>query len=285
MPYLLVRNPSSGAGADELPTRAGRELDDVQEVELDPNVDLGKEIAAALDERRTVLACGGDGTVNAVAQHLAGTEGIMAVLPAGTLNHFARDLGIEDADTAFAAIAHGRPADVDVGLAGKRVFVNTLGFGVYPELVRERETLEDSLGKWPALARSVGRIVTSFEPLEGRISADGRPRRLQASAVFVGNNRFSNAPGSIGRRDRLNEGVLDVRVVRTHLGITGRARPGRRAARSRPHRIVGTTATTLEIRLREPRLMAIDGEQEGDRRSVDVSSRRGALHVLVPPAP
>ena len=282
MSYLLVRNPISGSGDDDLSARAERELDDVRTVELDPIVDLGREIGVALDERRTIVACGGDGTVNAVCQHLAGADGVMAVLPAGTLNHFARDLGIHDADAAFAAMVQGHPIDVDVGRAADRVFVNTLGFGMYPELVREREEREDSLGKWLALAASVGRVVLRFDPLVGSITADGRECGLEAMAVFVGNNRFSTAPGSIGQRDRLDEGVLDVRVVRARTGLIGRAGAGWRTA-ARRRRVVGTAARTLEIRLREPRLMALDGEQEPERRSIDVSIEPAALHVLVPP--
>jgi diacylglycerol kinase family enzyme len=290
MPYLLLDNPASGSlsgslsGADDLPTRAERELNDVRRVELCPELDLATEIRDAVDEGRTIVACGGDGTVNAIAQHLVGTTGVMAVLPGGTLNHFARDLGVQDPDAAFAAVLHGRPRQVDVGRADGLVFVNTLGFGIYPELLREREQSEDRLGTTLALVASVGRVVRSFDPLEGRISADGNVRALEATAVFIGNNRFSTAPGSIGRRSRLDEGLLDVRVIRAHRGLLGRANAGWRAALSRPRRVVGTLATEVEIILRSPRLMAVDGEQVGEHRAVRIRMEPGALRVIAPPA-
>ncbi len=288
MPYLLLHNPASGSGsvfgAGDLPTRAERELNDVRRVELCPELDLAAEIGIAVNEGRTIVVCGGDGTVSAIAQHLVGTAGVMAVLPGGTLNHFARDLGVQDPDAAFAAVLHGRPRQVDVGRADGRVFVNTLGFGIYPELVREREQKEGGLGKTLALVASVGRVVRSFDPLEGRISADGNARALEATAVFIGNNRFSTTPGSIGQRARLDEGVLDVRVIRAHSGLLGRANAGWRAALSRPRRVIGTLATEVEVTLRSPRLMAVDGEQEGEHRAVRIRMEPAALRVVAPPA-
>jgi diacylglycerol kinase family enzyme len=280
--YLLVVNPASGAGDDDLPTRATQVLNDVRAIELSREGDLGRDIGCALDEGRIVVACGGDGTVSAVAQHVAGTRGTMAVLPAGTLNHFARDLGVDDPDTALAALEAGHTTAVDVGRAGDRVFVNTVVFGIYPEIVKEREEREQALGKWLALAASVGSVVIGFDPLEGRIAADGRVRRLEATAVFVGNDRFSTRPGSLGRRLRLDEGVLDLRVVRTRTGVAGRASAGWRAAVRRPRRVVGTVARGVRIHLREPRLVAIDGEQHGELRSVRIVSEPGALRVVAP---
>jgi undecaprenyl-diphosphatase len=282
MSFLLVVNPASGTGDDDLPTRATQVLNDVRMIELSREIDLGREVACALAEGRTVVACGGDGTVSAVAQHVAGTQGTMAVLPAGTLNHFARDLGVDDPEVALSALEAGHTAAVDVGRAGDHVFVNTLVFGIYPEIVREREQHERTLGKWLALAASIGRVVIDFDPLEGTVAADGRVRRLEATAVFVGNGRISTTPGSIGRRARLDEGVLDLRVVRSRTGMVGRASEGWRAAIRRPRRVVGTAAAEVQIRLREPRLVAIDGEQDGEVRSLRIVSEPGALRVVTP---
>jgi diacylglycerol kinase family enzyme len=282
MPYLLVVNPASGSGADDLPTRAKRELNDVRTVELTPDVDLGAEILRATGEGRTIIACGGDGTVHAAAQHLAGTDGVLGVLPAGTLNHFARDLGVRDPDTAIATLAGGRRIAVDVGRAGDRVFVNNVGFGVYPEIVREREHRQDSVGKWLALLASVLRVMVDFDPLEGTIATDGTSQRVAATALFVGNNRFSTSPGSIGQRDRLDGGILDVRVVRARSGMLGRASAGWRTAVSRPRRIVNLESERVEVRLREPRLVAMDGEPGPERATLSIRSDPGALRVLAP---
>lgn len=284
MPYLLVANASSGSGSGDLATRARRELNDVRTIDLGPEVDLGPEIGQAIAEGRTIVACGGDGTVNATAQHLAGTDGVLGVLPDGTLNHFARDLGVRDPDTAIATLAEGRSVAIDVGRIGDRVFVNNVGLGVYPELVREREHREDSVGRWVAVIASVFQVMAHFDPLQGTFTTDGRMHRLAANALFVGNNRFSTSPGTIGRRERLDEGVLDVRLVRARTGVLGRASAGWRTAVSRPRRVMAVAARDVEIDLRRPRLVAMDGEQGDEEARLSVRSDPGALRVLVPAA-
>ena len=283
MPYLLLANPAAGSGAGDLPTRAERELNDVRTIELGPDVDLAMEIESAIGEGRTVIACGGDGTVNAAAQHLAGTQGVLGVLPGGTLNHFARDLGVRDPDVAIATLAEGRLAAVDVGRADDVVFVNNIGFGAYPEIVREREDREGLVGKWVAFVASVFRVMVDLDPVEGTIEVGGARQHLGATALFVGNNRFSTSPGSIGQRDRLDEGVLDVRIVRSRSGVLGRASAGWRTVARRPRRIVSLVGDHVDVRLREPRLAAIDGEQGSERARMAVRSDPGALRVLVPP--
>jgi diacylglycerol kinase family enzyme len=284
MPYLLVANPAAGSGADELAARATAALNDVRTIQLTRGSDLAREIAGAIDEGRTIIACGGDGTVNATAQHVAGTQGILGILPGGTVNHFARDLGVRHPDTAISTLAEGRRVTVDVGRAGDRVFVNNVGFGMYPEIVREREHREVSEGRWPALLASAVRVMMDFDPLEGTIAADGKVRPLAATEVFVGNNRFSTSPASVGRRERLDEGVLDLRVMRTHAGVLGRAREGWRTAAARPRRIVSFAARRVDVSLRQPRLMAMDGEQEAERADISLRSDPAALRVLAPAA-
>lgn len=281
MPYLLIVNPSSGSGAGDLPARAGRTLPDARTIELTAGLDLASAIREGLDEERVIVACGGDGTVNAVAQHLAGTDGVLGVLPGGTFNHFARDLGVREPQAALAALTEGTVARVDVGRAGGRVFVNNLGLGVYPDLVRERERREGRFGKWPALVMSMGRVMATFEPLEGEIVADGDARRLHAAAVFIGNNRFSTDPGALGQRDRLDEGILDVRVFRTRAGLRGRLAAGRRTL-SPAHRVVRTFAREVDIRLEGSPPLALDGEEIAGTGRITVRVDASSLRVRAP---
>src|SRR2546423_4518658 len=113
MPFLVVANPVAGRGGEAI-ERARREIEDARLLLLGPGVDLRSEIHEALAKERVVVACGGDGTVNAVAQHLAGADGVMAVVPGGTLNHFARDLGMRRLDISFETLRSGRERRVDV---------------------------------------------------------------------------------------------------------------------------------------------------------------------------
>ncbi|MDP9242980.1 MAG: phosphatidic acid phosphatase [Actinomycetota bacterium] len=270
--------------------RAQRELAEVNVLRLHEDVDLEAEISRAVEENRTVIAAGGDGTVNAVVQHVVGTGALLGVIPAGTLNHFARDLGVERIDEAFAAIAAGHSSAVDVGRAGERSFVNNATLGIYPEIVRERERDEDRLGKWLALVRAALRVVRRARPLEGTVSADGKRRALFAWILFVGNNRVAFAPGRIGGRPHLDEGVLDVRVMTA----------GRRAALSRAsaawtvfgahswrrQRVVRTDARTLDVDLDGARrAVAFDGETGDPIGSLHVEILPGALRVIRPPIP
>src|SRR5690242_13341436 len=86
-----------------------------------------------------VVAAGGDGTVNALASLLRGKPTALGILPLGTLNHFARDLGIPlELKDAAAVIAGGRTIDVDVGEVNGRTFVNNASLGLYPAIVQER---------------------------------------------------------------------------------------------------------------------------------------------------
>lgn len=249
------------------------------------DVDLHDEVMRGLEEGRNVVACGGDGTVNAVAQHVAGTEGVLGVLPAGTLNHFARDLGVEDSLVALEALAGRRVAGVDVGRSGERIFVNSMSLGLYPDVVRERERREEDLGKWPALVLSTGLAVARFRPVEGSIAADGDWRALAAVIVFVGNNRFSTSLGSIGARERLDEGVLDVRVLLAPAGLRGRSRFVWDVAGAHPFhgRVVRTDAKQVDVRLGNgPRAAAFDGEQNEQFEQARATIEPGALRVLVP---
>jgi diacylglycerol kinase family enzyme len=157
---------------------------------------------------------------------------------------------------------------------------------VYPELVRERERREHRLGKWLALGASMGSVLARFRPLEGTITADGDRRALEASIVLVGNNRFSTAPGSIGRRPRLDEGVLEVRVVPARTGMRSRSRLALSLARARPfpRRTINRTARRVEIALAGgPRRVAYDGEQDDEAELVVATVEPRALRVLAPP--
>jgi diacylglycerol kinase family enzyme len=280
--FLIVANPGAGSG-DEVAERTQKELGDARILWLGEDVELKAQIADALERRDVVVACGGDGTVNAVAQHLAGADGVMGVVPGGTLNHFARDLGVRRLDVALETLRSGRERAVDVARAGDHVAVNTIAIGIYPELVQERDARETRLGR--ALATAVGatRALRVSDPLRGTITADGDPRTLDARAVFIGVNRFSTRPGSLGRRERLDEGVLDLRLLPTRDGLRDRSVAAWRSVRNRPSRAVQRDATDVTIALvNGPRPFAIDGEDLPATEDLRVVIEPGALRVLGP---
>jgi diacylglycerol kinase family enzyme len=287
--FLLVANPRSGddaGGAKDLSARARERLGDVETLWLEPGVDLGEEVGRASRESRAVIAAGGDGTVNAVVQQVAGSDTVLGVLPAGTLNHFARDLGVRDEETALDALAEGQVARIDAGRAGDRYFVNNAGIGLYPELVYERERHEHRVGKWRASLTAARRILGTAEPVVGTIAADGDRRALLAWAVFVGNNLFGTQTGRIGTRERLDQGVLDLRLLTVSKRRASKTRFAWRVLRSRQwrgRRLVRRPARTVEVSIvGEPRLVSWDGESGPPVSAIRLEVVPGALRVVVP---
>jgi undecaprenyl-diphosphatase len=282
MPYLIVMNPSAGDDeAAAMLARLARRLADVETVTLGPDLDLPGVVRQGVAEGRIIVAAGGDGTVNAVVQHL-GAGGVLGVIPGGTLNHFARDLGIGDEETAIQTLASGRVRPVDMGRCGETAFVNNVALGLYPELVKEREKHEGRLGKWVAAARAGVVSLRRTRPVLGIIAADGDRRGLDAWALFVGNNRYEATAGRIGERQRLDAGVLDVWL----LPSVGSRRPGLawgvfRDATWRTG-VVRTEARRVEVELESPRPFAVDGEVEDPLGALAIEILPGALRVLAP---
>jgi undecaprenyl-diphosphatase len=163
---------------------------------------------------RVLGVCGGDGTVNAAAE-IAVRHGLpLAVLPGGTLNHFALDLGVEDVRDLSRALRQGDAIRVDVGLFSsgdtRGCFLNTCSLGVYPELVRERERWSGRIGGWPAGVLAALRVLRADRhPLEAEFRGVAHPLWL----LFAGNGLYYRMGMTPGRRVDLADGHLDVRVV------------------------------------------------------------------------
>lgn len=159
-----------------------------------------------------VVAGGGDGTVSAVAEVLAGTDAVLGVLPAGTLNHFAKDLGIPaDITEAVRILASGRVVRVDTGEVNGRVFINNSSLGLYPEIVSLRTAQQRrGMPKWLAVFRALVHAMAHYRLLTVKVVADGRELVRTAPMVFVGNNPYDMEGFQIGSRQRLDTGVLSL---------------------------------------------------------------------------
>lgn len=163
-----------------------------------------------------VVAGGGDGTISAVAGALAGGQTPLGVLPLGTLNHFAKDLGIP-ADLAAAAqvIAAGHAQRVDLGRVNDRAFINNSSLGVYSRAVIEREQTRQRRGwsKWTAMLWAALKTLWISPMLHVRLEVHGEKIHLKTPLVFIGNNRYRLELPQVGARDRLDEGVLSVYIA------------------------------------------------------------------------
>jgi undecaprenyl-diphosphatase len=178
--------------------------------------DLDEVMAKAASGAQALGVAGGDGTVNCAAA-AALAEGIaLAVFPAGTLDHFARDAGLQELGDTAAAVEGGHACAVDVAwVEGDpdhpqgRIFLNTASLGSYPELVEMRERFQDYVGKWPAMAIGTARVLRRSEPLE--LEIDGDHRRLWL--LFAGNCGYRPAGFAPTYRPRLDDDLLDVRLL------------------------------------------------------------------------
>ena len=166
---------------------------------------------AASENRRPVVAGGGDGTVNAVAGKLVGTDTALGVLPMGTLNHFAKDVGIpRNLEAAVRNIFTGHVVNVDVGEVNGRVFVNNSGIGFYPHFVRPREEQERrGYVKQAAFMLALRSIVRRYFRLRIKVHMDQKEALEHVTPfLFVGNNQYKTSGLEIGTRSKLDNGRL-----------------------------------------------------------------------------
>ncbi len=167
--------------------------------------------SAVAEGASVVVAGGGDGTLNAVASVLVGTDVAMGVLPMGTLNHFAKDMGIPlDIEKAVETILEGRTTRIDVGKVKDRIFLNNASLGLYPRIVRERETLQrQGWGKWLAFVRASLSTLARYAPLRAQLRTERHGDIKQKTPfVFIGNNEYLIEGSNLGQRQRLDAGRL-----------------------------------------------------------------------------
>ncbi len=168
---------------------------------------------------RVAVAAGGDGTVTTVAAAVLGRDIPLGVLPMGTLNHFAKDLGLPlELAEAVRVVAQGTVRRVDVGQVNGRVFLNNSSIGVYPRVVELRRRWESTgLGKWVA-ALWASLVVLRRRPFMGvRIRiAEATVVRL-TPFVFVGNNEYRMVGLQAASRESLTGGRLALCVMHASL--------------------------------------------------------------------
>jgi diacylglycerol kinase family enzyme len=207
--------------------------------------DISALVARALGEHRhPIVAGGGDGTVSAVAGKLAGTDTPLGVLPMGTLNHFAKDVGIPlSLAAAVRNLFTGQISKVDVGEVDGRVFVNNSGVGFYPHFVRQREEQEKHKHvKRLAFMLALRSVIQRYFRLRMKVHMDQAEALEHATPfLFVGNNRYRTSGLQIGTRPELNSGRLWVCTAPTS---------GRRNVISVAMRTLAGRATDQELNAR-----------------------------------
>jgi diacylglycerol kinase family enzyme len=239
---------------------------------------------------RLVIAAGGDGTLSAVAGALAGSDTTLGILPLGTLNHLARDLGISfDLDEAAAVIAAGHEDRIDVARIGERPFVNNSAIGLYPLMVADRDAQQARLGRSKRFAMLIAglRTVARFHHHRLCLTVNGsETETIDTALLFVGNNDYRLDAGGAGQRESISDGRLCVIAMR-RMGRVGffAALVRALAGRSRDGDMIRLDdVRTLRVASRRSHLrVAIDGETCHLAPPLDYAIEAGALRVIVPP--
>lgn len=209
----LVVNPASGDGTGRrIVDEARKALPDMEIIELDDNDDIEVVLRETAARAEVLAVGGGDGTV-AGAAAIAVEMGVpLAVFPGGTFNHFAKDIGCDSVARTVEAITKGTAACVDlVCLNEERVVINTASIGAYPNYVRMREKLERRMGK--RLAGMCALYLTLHREAPVRIRYDDKT--LQTELFFLGNSTYLPSGFAPSVRPRLDDGLIDVRILET----------------------------------------------------------------------
>jgi YegS/Rv2252/BmrU family lipid kinase len=242
---------------------------------------------AAAGSAQLVVAGGGDGTINALVNAIAGQEKTLGVLPLGTFNHFAKDLGLPlELEAAVEVVCTGTVQQVDFAEVNGHAFVNNSGIGLYPQIVHHREQ-QQQLGhsKWAAFVWAALTVWRRFSFLHVHLKTDHRVFDNRTPMIFVGNNRYEMEGLKIGARSSLRDGSLSIYLTKrtTRWGLVVLA------LRALFGRLRGVkdfvSLTTTELRIvtgRKKLRVAVDGEIMELTPPLHYAIHAGGLRVMVP---
>jgi len=271
--------------AREAIVAAGFELEAVQPKQLE------KRLQEAIGEgTKRILVAGGDGTIATAAALVAKTKTELAILPGGTLNHFAKDHGIPmDLGKAALVASDGPVVGADIGYVNDCVFLNTSSIGAYVTFVRERERLEKHLGYSIASVIAFAKMLSEIRTFSVTLEVEGEKKTYRASLVFIG----------VGERE-LKLPILGSRVKNGRRGLHVMIVEGRQRARLFALALAGITRGRQEadklpdfdeflvdncrIDLTRPEAtVGLDGELKRFNTPLDYHFERDALQLVVAP--
>lgn len=282
--FLNSAGGNADAARDAL-VKAGIELEAVQ-----PD-DIEKHLKQAIDHgTKRILVAGGDGTIATAAALVAKTGVELAILPGGTLNHFAKDHGIPtDLGKAVRAAESGDVVGADIGYVNDCVFLNTSSIGAYVTFVRDRERFEKRFGYSIASVLAFTRMLSEIRTFTVTLAVEGEKKTYRASLVFIG----------VGERE-LKLPILGSRVKNGKRGLHVMIVQGSRKARLFAVALAGIAKGTRHAELlpefdefmvdscridltRPYATIGLDGELKRLQTPLDYRIERDALRLVVAP--
>ena len=245
----------------------------VEVIDLAKGVDIAAVVRRQMGEdRRLFIAAGGDGTVNSVLQALVNSDATLAVIPAGTYNHFARDLGIPlDWPSALDVALKGEVRQIDVARANDHFFVNNLSIGLYPKFVAGREERGREYPRWKARLYAAYMTLRTYPHVSFTVETEHHSEAIRTHVFIVSNNSYDlSRIGIEAPRSRMTEGRLTVYWL-PHL---------RRVALMRfaAHYLAGRVTTTPGFRMFRTARMKVQSRHKTLRVGID-----GEVHTLAIP--
>ncbi len=239
---------------------------------------------------RRILVAGGDGTIASAASLVAGKKTELAILPGGTLNHFAKDHGIPtDLDEAATVAATGTVEGADLGYVNDKVFLNTSSIGAYVTFVRVRERFEKNFGYAIASFLAFVRMFSSLRTFGVELEVEGKKKSYRTSLVFIGVGERELQLPTLGSRIRPHgKRGLHVMIVQGRrparlfaVALAGIAR-GTKEASSLPQ-FDSFIVDSCTIDLRRPAAtIALDGELKRMNTPLEYRIERDAIRLVVP---
>ena len=281
---VVVVNPAAGSGTGaRVIGEIEHELPKAEIIELATNDNLHQVLCAAAERAAVLGIGGGDGTVACAAAVAVQTGRPLAVFPAGTFNHFAKDIGCHRVATTIRAIREGSVSCVDlVSFNDARMVINTASIGAYPRLVHARERLEHKIGKPAAVAYAMFQTLRHEDPVCIRYDN----MTMQTSLFFLGNSTYQPSGFAPAQRNRIDDGLIDVRILEigrplSRLRIMTAVMLGR-LQRSRLYHELHVPQFSFTA-VDGPTAVALDGEVNGQYEHASFHARYRVLQVFRPP--
>lgn len=213
---ILFLNPRAGTfqAADESELRTLAQENGLRVIDVHPELDVRKVVREALATGlRSFVVAGGDGSVHHVSQALVATEGILGVVPVGSVNHLARDLNIPIGDwrAAFAVAIRGEVRQIDVGRVNGVYFINSIMLGMYTTISHYRERFRSMNNRWSAYFKAMRMALRHFPHVTLVVELDGRVETYRTQLFVVAVNAYDLSQfGLVSPKTTLDDGRLSI---------------------------------------------------------------------------
>ncbi len=288
---VLFLNPRAGTftAADESALRTAAEAGGLRVVDVDPGINVRTIVRDSLAAgMKSFVVAGGDGSVHHVMQALVGTEGILGVLPIGSLNHLARDLELplDDWRAALEIALKGEVRQIDVGRVNGHYFLNSVMLGIYPTISEFRERFRSMHSRWRAYAKAGRLALRQFPHVSLVVELDGRVETFRTQMFVVAVNSYDlTQAGLVAPKTTFNDG----RVTIYSLDFMSRSQFVRAAAKYFRGKIVDvpgfrrirTTKLSVDTARRTMRV-SIDGELIEMETPLQIAAVPSSLLVRAP---